>query len=123
MLAYKRIDQFRGDASVRTWMVSIAWRLALSRRRRMWWKGEQDGGARKQSFMRCGMSTPSPEARMQSAQFIKTVQQQIRRLSAETARCAAADGRRRFDAGRNCRRAAHSRRRRFADESAMRGCG
>ena len=38
VLAFRRIDQFRGDASVRTWMVSIAWRLSLSRRRRTWWK-------------------------------------------------------------------------------------
>jgi RNA polymerase sigma-70 factor (ECF subfamily) len=38
VLAYKRIRQYRGDASVRTWMVSIAWRLSLSHRRRMWWR-------------------------------------------------------------------------------------
>ncbi len=38
VLAFRRLDQFRGDASVRTWMVSIAWRLSLSRRRRLWWK-------------------------------------------------------------------------------------
>lgn len=33
VLAFRKIGQFRGDASVRTWMVTIAWRLALSRRR------------------------------------------------------------------------------------------
>jgi len=33
VLAFRKIDQFRGDASVRTWMITIAWRLALSRRR------------------------------------------------------------------------------------------
>jgi RNA polymerase sigma-70 factor (ECF subfamily) len=33
VLAFRKIEQFRGDASVRTWMVTIAWRLALSRRR------------------------------------------------------------------------------------------
>jgi RNA polymerase sigma-70 factor (ECF subfamily) len=33
VLAFRKIAQFRGDASVRTWMVTIAWRLALSRRR------------------------------------------------------------------------------------------
>ena len=33
VLAYRRIDQFRGEASVKTWMISIAWRLSLSRRR------------------------------------------------------------------------------------------
>ncbi|HUP38862.1 MAG TPA: sigma factor [Vicinamibacterales bacterium] len=30
VLAFRRLDQFRGDASVRTWMVSIAWRLSMS---------------------------------------------------------------------------------------------
>jgi RNA polymerase sigma-70 factor, ECF subfamily len=33
VLAFRKIGQFRGEASVRTWMVTIAWRLALSRRR------------------------------------------------------------------------------------------
>jgi RNA polymerase sigma-70 factor (ECF subfamily) len=33
VLAFRKLDQFRGDASVRTWMITIAWRLALSRRR------------------------------------------------------------------------------------------
>src|SRR5688500_14957684 len=38
VLAFRRFDQFRGDASVKTWMVSIAWRLSLSRRRKLWWQ-------------------------------------------------------------------------------------
>src|SRR5258706_16226255 len=33
VLAFRKIDQFRGEASVRTWMVTIGWRLALSLRR------------------------------------------------------------------------------------------
>jgi RNA polymerase sigma-70 factor (ECF subfamily) len=33
VLAFRKLDQFRGDANVRTWMITIAWRLALSRRR------------------------------------------------------------------------------------------
>jgi RNA polymerase sigma-70 factor (ECF subfamily) len=33
VLAFQKIGQFRGEASVRTWMVTIGWRLALSRRR------------------------------------------------------------------------------------------
>jgi RNA polymerase sigma-70 factor (ECF subfamily) len=35
VLAFRKIEQFRGEASVRTWMVTIAWRLALSRRRNL----------------------------------------------------------------------------------------
>ena len=79
VLAYRRIDQFRGDASVRTWMVSIAWRLSLSRRRRLWWKAHRMS-APETELHALRDATPSAEARMQSAQFIETVQQQIRRL-------------------------------------------
>lgn len=79
VLAYKRLDQFRGDASVRTWMVSIAWRLALSRRRRLWWKGKK-AVAPETELQALKDVTPSPEARVLSAQFVRTVQQEIRRL-------------------------------------------
>ena len=33
VLAFKRISQFRGEASVRTWLISIAWRLSRGRSR------------------------------------------------------------------------------------------
>ena len=33
--AYGRLAQFRGDASFRTWLLAIAWRAALTRRRRL----------------------------------------------------------------------------------------
>ncbi len=79
VLAYRRIDQFRGDASVRTWMISIAWRLSLSRRRRLSWKvrrmftsaGELDG---------VRSPTRSPEARLQTAETVATVRRHIRQL-------------------------------------------
>ena len=79
VLAFRRIDQFRGDASVRTWMVSIAWRLSLSRRRRLWWKVNRRA-AQETDLHVLRDVTPSPEARLQSAQFIRMVQQHIRRL-------------------------------------------
>jgi RNA polymerase sigma-70 factor, ECF subfamily len=79
VLAYRRIDQFRGDASVRTWMVSIAWRLSLSRRRRIWWKVNRTAVQETELHVLRDVA-PSPEARMQSAQFVRTVQQEIRRL-------------------------------------------
>lgn len=79
VLAYKRLDQFRGEASVRTWLVSIAWRLALSRRRRLWWKGSRMVAPATELHALRDV-TPSQEARMQSAQFIQTVQREIRRL-------------------------------------------
>ena len=79
VLAYQRVDQFRGDASIRTWMVSIAWRLSLTRRRRLWWKAgrtvlpETEHHALRDD-------TPTPETRMQSAEFIQIVQREIRGL-------------------------------------------
>ena len=79
VLAYRRLDQFRGDAGVRTWMVSIAWRLSLSRRRRLWWKVNRTA-AQETELHALRDATPSPEARMLSAHFIETVQQQIRLL-------------------------------------------
>jgi RNA polymerase sigma-70 factor, ECF subfamily len=79
VLAYRHLDQFRGDASVRTWMVSIAWRLALSRRRRLWWRGNRMVASETELHALRDV-TPSPEARVQSAQFIEAVQVQIRRL-------------------------------------------
>jgi RNA polymerase sigma-70 factor (ECF subfamily) len=79
VMAFRRLDQFRGDASVRTWMVSIAWRLALSRRRRLWWKGNRAVAPETELHALRDM-TPSPEARVQAAQFINRVEQEIRRL-------------------------------------------
>jgi RNA polymerase sigma-70 factor, ECF subfamily len=39
LLAYRRLDSFRGDAAFKTWLLAIAWRQAINRRRglaRMW---------------------------------------------------------------------------------------
>ena len=35
LLAYRRLDSFRGDASFKTWLLTIAWNQALTRRRRL----------------------------------------------------------------------------------------
>jgi RNA polymerase sigma-70 factor (ECF subfamily) len=37
VLAYRNLGTFRGDASFKTWVVAIAWKRALSHRRR-WWR-------------------------------------------------------------------------------------
>jgi RNA polymerase sigma factor (sigma-70 family) len=40
VLAWRRIASFRGDASFRTWLLTIAWHQAINRRRALvrWWK-------------------------------------------------------------------------------------
>jgi RNA polymerase sigma-70 factor (ECF subfamily) len=79
VLAFRRIDQFRAEASVRTWMVSIAWRLSLSRRRRVWWKISRNASSNAELPALRAVG-PSHEDRMQSAEFIRNVQQHIRSL-------------------------------------------
>ena len=79
VLAYRRIGQFRGDASIRTWMVSIAWRLSLSRRRRVSWKLKRTmaSGAVLDEVQ---AASPSPESRLQSAEFMASIKRHIRQL-------------------------------------------
>jgi RNA polymerase sigma-70 factor (ECF subfamily) len=79
VLAYRRLDQFRGDASVKTWMISIAWRVALSRRRRVGWKLRRMM-ASDTDLDSVTASTPSPEARVQTTELVAAVRQHIRRL-------------------------------------------
>ena len=33
LLAYRRLDSFRGDASFKTWLLTITWHQAINRRR------------------------------------------------------------------------------------------
>ena len=35
VMAYRKLDAFRGESSFKTWLLSIAWRKALDRRRRV----------------------------------------------------------------------------------------
>jgi RNA polymerase sigma-70 factor (ECF subfamily) len=78
VLAYRRINQFRGDASVKTWMISIAWRLSLSRRRRIVWKLRRMISSDELDAIHA--VTPTPEARLQSVERIDIVRRHIRRL-------------------------------------------
>jgi RNA polymerase sigma-70 factor, ECF subfamily len=36
VVAFRRLDAFRGESSLRTWLLAIAWRKALTRRRRLY---------------------------------------------------------------------------------------
>jgi RNA polymerase sigma-70 factor (ECF subfamily) len=79
VLAYRRLDQFRGDASVKTWMISIVWRLALSRRRRVVWRLRRmmSSDAELDSVH---AATLTPEDNLRTAQLVAAVRQHIRQL-------------------------------------------
>ncbi len=60
VLAYRSLSTFRGDASFKTWIVAIAWRRALTLRRRRWrWRPFEDEG---------GVLLPEPVASAPSAE-------------------------------------------------------
>jgi RNA polymerase sigma-70 factor (ECF subfamily) len=51
VLAWRRIDSFRGDASFKTWLLTIAWHQAINRRRglaRVWRRMTMPAGRRHQ---------------------------------------------------------------------------
>lgn len=81
VLAFRKLDGFRGESSVRTWLVAIGWRLALSRRR---------GPLRRLRHMLSidpavesvmPSRAPSPETAVIDADLLGHVRGLIRRLS------------------------------------------
>ena len=90
VLAYKRLDGFRGDASFKTWLLAIAWRQAISRRRSMirWWRrlanspahdGEPDGG--NDGLGEIAGTVPSPEEQAAAGQLRAAIVAAVRGLS------------------------------------------
>jgi len=102
--AYRRLASFRGDASFKTWLLTIAWNQALNRRRRIrrWlnrFAGQQEGAcghpeprnrfsseARDQRRNAAGpdelaSEDPSPEQAVIDAQLRRDIATEIRALS------------------------------------------
>jgi RNA polymerase sigma-70 factor, ECF subfamily len=80
LLAYRRLGSFRGEASFKTWLISIAWRQAVSRRRRLtgalrrFWP--QDDAGEPLS------AEPSPESALLGAERTAAVGRLVRALPA-----------------------------------------
>ena len=79
VLAFRKLGQFRGDASVRTWMVTIAWRLALSRRRSPVRRLKQMI-AMDDAQITTASAQPSAERCVLDGERLAAVQREIRRL-------------------------------------------
>jgi RNA polymerase sigma-70 factor, ECF subfamily len=85
-LAYRRLDSFRGDASFKTWLLSIAWHQAINHRRslvRMWrrlavWSSDAAGGAALDDIAAPG---PSPEKAAADEQLRRAIHRAILHLS------------------------------------------
>jgi RNA polymerase sigma-70 factor, ECF subfamily len=86
LLAYRRLDSFRGDASFKTWLLTITWHQAINRRRSLTsvWrrmvapKTEEDAEAAMAGLASGG---PSPEQAAEQAQLRRGIREAIRALS------------------------------------------
>jgi RNA polymerase sigma-70 factor (ECF subfamily) len=76
--AYQRLGQFRGDASFKTWMLTIAWHEAINRRRQRvrWWRWMVDADG--QDF---AGRNPSPEQAAAGDELRRAIVGEIRALS------------------------------------------
>jgi len=88
--AYQRLGSFRGDASFKTWLLTIAWNQALNRRRSLirWWRRTVRSSAREEQDRLEGQEDleglpsgdPSPEQAVSDAQLRHDIVAEIRAL-------------------------------------------
>ena len=86
LLAYRRLDSFRGDASFKTWLLTITWHQAINRRRSLasvWRrmvapKTEEDAEA---AMAGIASGAPSPEQAAEQEQLRRGIREAIRALS------------------------------------------
>ena len=86
LLAYRRLEGFRGEASFKTWLLTIAWHQAINRRRslgRMWRrmiapKDEDEADAMMASLT---ATNPTPEQATAHDEMRRAIEQAIRALT------------------------------------------
>jgi len=86
LVAWRKLPGFRGEATFRTWLLTIAWRKALDRRRvrALWWRRTQwTTGEVDESHPTDDLSSdhPTPERRAVSRDLARRVEGEIHRLS------------------------------------------
>ena len=86
LLAYRRLDGFRGDASFKTWLLTITWRQAINRRRsltsvwrRMVTPGTEDEAEAAMAGLAAG--GPSPAQAAEQEQLRRAIRDAIRALT------------------------------------------
>jgi RNA polymerase sigma-70 factor, ECF subfamily len=84
LLAYRRLGSFRGAASFKTWLLTIAWNQAVNRRRAntRWWQRfvnipDEDSGAPGSIAPGFGQATPTPEDLAGAEQLRRAIRQAI----------------------------------------------
>ena len=91
LAAYRRLDSFRGEASFKTWLLTITWHQAINRRRSLMrvWRRMVDPKPAGEHVENVGLSPldqvaaigPTPEQAAADDQLRRGIQQTIRALS------------------------------------------
>jgi len=84
VVAFSKLAQFRGDASFRTWLMRITWRMSITRRRRLRWSlqwARLDDDATPDPP--APVATTSPERGVLDAELRRTVRRAVGGLPAK----------------------------------------
>jgi RNA polymerase sigma-70 factor (ECF subfamily) len=80
--AYTRLSSFRGDASFKTWLLTIAWNQAINRRRSLrWWRTRTVNIEISDVDLEPRGDGPNPEQLASGDQFRRAVRHEILGLS------------------------------------------
>ena len=83
--AYERLASFRGEASFKTWLLTIAWHQAINRRRSVtrWWRHlvEPARGEENDREYDAASSAPSPEQTAAGEELRRAIVGEIQALS------------------------------------------
>jgi RNA polymerase sigma-70 factor (ECF subfamily) len=86
LLAYRRLDSFRGDASFKTWLLTITWHQAINRRRSLanvWRRMHTPKTAEEAEAVMANVAAggPTPEQAAAQDQLRRGIRRAIRALS------------------------------------------
>jgi len=83
LLAYRRLGSFRGDASFKTWLLTITWHQAINRRRSLTsvWRRMVPPKTEVDAMANVAAAGPSPEQAAAQDQLRRGVRDAIRALS------------------------------------------
>jgi RNA polymerase sigma-70 factor (ECF subfamily) len=85
VVAWQKLPDFRGDATFKTWLLTIVWRKALDRRRtrQSWWSRLRSGAADGDADVLDGLTTaaPDPEQDVLSRDLARRIRAAIRGLT------------------------------------------
>ena len=86
LLAYRRLESFRGDASFKTWLLTITWHQAINHRRRLggiWRRLLTPRTEEEAASVVAGIAAagPSPEQHAEDEELRRGIREAIRALS------------------------------------------